>query len=98
VRACAVTAVPDETRGEEVFAFVVLAEGAAPDGATAEELSRACAQDLSYFKAPGYFQFLSSLPQTASQKLARAEIKRMAANSITDGQALDVRAAKRRWT
>jgi acyl-CoA synthetase (AMP-forming)/AMP-acid ligase II len=96
VRACAVTAVPDEMRGEEVFAFVVLAEGAEPDVTRAEALSRACAQALSYFKAPGYVRFLSSLPQTASQKLARGELKRMAAQSIADGTAFDVRAAKRR--
>jgi acyl-CoA synthetase (AMP-forming)/AMP-acid ligase II len=96
VRGCAVTAVPDETRGEEVFAFVVLADGATSDATTAEALSRACADALSYFKAPGYIRFVPSLPQTASQKLARGELKRLAAQCITDRDVFDLRAAKRR--
>jgi acyl-coenzyme A synthetase/AMP-(fatty) acid ligase len=79
-----------------VFAFVVLADGATSDATTAEALSRACADALSYFKAPGYIRFVPSLPQTASQKLARGELKRLAAQCITDRDVFDLRAAKRR--
>ena len=96
VKACAVTAVPDETRGEEVFAFIVLADGVAADEVTAEALRKACAEALLYFKAPGYVRFLTHLPQTASQKLARGELKRMAARCVSEGEAFDLRAAKRR--
>jgi acyl-coenzyme A synthetase/AMP-(fatty) acid ligase len=96
VKACAVAAVPDETRGEEVFAFIVLAEGVAADAATAEVLRKACAETLIYFKAPGYVRFLTHLPQTASQKLARGELKRMAGQCVAQGKAFDLRAAKRR--
>jgi len=98
VKACAVTAVADETRGEEVFAFVVLAEGVSADAATAELLREFCAQTLMYFKAPGYVRFLAHLPQTASQKLARGEIKRMAGQCVSDSETFDLRAAKRRHT
>ena len=35
-----------------------------------------CRQALAYYKAPGYIGFRSGLPQTASQKLARAQSKR----------------------
>lgn len=96
VKACAVTAVPDETRGEEVFAFIVVADGVAPDVATAELLRRACAEALIYFKAPGYVRFLTHLPQTASQKLARGELKRAAAQCVSASEAFDLRMAKRR--
>jgi acyl-coenzyme A synthetase/AMP-(fatty) acid ligase len=96
VKACAVTGVADETRGEEVFAFIVPADGVAPDVATAELLRKACAEALIYFKAPGYVQFLTHLPQTASQKLARGELKRMAAQCVSANEAFDLRAAKRR--
>ena len=37
-----------------------------------------------------------SLPQTASQKLARGELKRMASQCVAEGEAFDLRAAKRR--
>jgi acyl-coenzyme A synthetase/AMP-(fatty) acid ligase len=96
VRACAVAAVADETRGEEVFAFIVLTEGVLPEFATAELLRKACAEALIYFKAPGYVRFLTQLPQTASQKLARGELKRMAARCVSEGESFDLRAAKRR--
>jgi acyl-coenzyme A synthetase/AMP-(fatty) acid ligase len=91
-----VTADPDETRGEVVFAFVVPTEGAAADRGMAEQLRQACAEALIYFKAPGYVRFLTHLPQTASQKLARGELKRMAARCVSDGETFDLRAAKRR--
>ncbi len=96
VSACAVTAVPDELRGEEVFAFVVPATGASGDRDFAERLQSACLRDLVYFKAPGYLAFIERLPQTASQKLARGEVKRLAAETAAAGTAIDLRSGKRR--
>ena len=65
-------------RGEEVFAFVVLRSGAAPTVETASALQAHCLEALAYYKAPGYVAFRADLPQTASQKLARGEIKALA--------------------
>jgi acyl-coenzyme A synthetase/AMP-(fatty) acid ligase len=96
VRACAVTAVPDEVRGEEVFAWLVPADGVAADEATACDVQRHAATALVYFKSPGWIAFTDALPQTASQKLARGQIKRLAAALVADGSALDLRAGKRR--
>lgn len=101
VRACAVTAVSDEIRGEEVFAFVVLADHAEPPApaaaqATAQALQRHCLELLIYFKVPGWLAFVDQLPQTASQKLARGEVKRLAARLHEQQQALDLRAGKKR--
>lgn len=96
VRACAVAAVPDEIRGEEVFAFAVLAPGAAPDAAAARSLQEHCLRGLVYFKAPGYVAFVEQLPQTASQKLARGEVKKMAARAVESGAAFDLRPGKKR--
>lgn len=96
VAGCAVTAVPDEIRGEEVFAYVVVPPGGAHDRAFAERIQATCLSALAYFKAPGYLEFIEQLPQTASNKLARATIKKRAGESASSGTAFDLRAGKRR--
>ena len=82
VAGVAVAPVPDDIRGEEVFALVKLHAGV-PDltdaPAKAEQIARACAEQLAYHKVPGYFAFVEHLPTTATQKLQRAEIRRLAA-------------------
>jgi acyl-coenzyme A synthetase/AMP-(fatty) acid ligase len=85
VAGAAVCAVGDEMRGEEVFAFVVLRPGAAPTSETARALQSHCLEALAYYKAPGYIAFREELPRTASQKLARAEIKALAAQALAGG-------------
>lgn len=96
VLASAVCPVPDELRGEEVFAFVVLRSQVPPSRETAAHLQRHCQQVLAYYKAPGYIGFCEDLPQTASQKLARAAIKARGKSAIESGQAFDLRDLKRR--
>jgi acyl-coenzyme A synthetase/AMP-(fatty) acid ligase len=96
VLASAVCPVPDEVRGEEVFAFVVLRSHVPPSRETAAQLQTHCSRILAYYKAPGYFVFCPDLPQTASQKLARAEIKARGKSAIEGGQAFDLRDLKRR--
>ena len=76
VLAAAVCPVPDELRGEEVFAFVVLRrERFAHPRERAARIQSHCLQSLAYYKSPAYVAFRPELPQTASQKLARAQIK-----------------------
>jgi acyl-CoA synthetase (AMP-forming)/AMP-acid ligase II len=96
VAACAVTAVPDEIRGEDVFAFLVPVAGVEAGPALAERAQAACLAALVYYKAPAYVCYVAQLPQTASQKLARGEIKRLAARAVADGEAIDLRVRKRR--
>ena len=96
VMASAVCPVADELRGEEVFAFVVLRPGISPSLDTAIQLQTQCRRLLAYYKAPAYVAFRSELPQTASQKLARAEIKALAAAAVQSAQAFDLRALKKR--
>jgi acyl-coenzyme A synthetase/AMP-(fatty) acid ligase len=96
VAAIAVCPVIDDIRGEEVFAFVVLRAGIAPDVATAQRLQAHCQRALAYHKAPGYIGFRTDLPQTASQKLARAQIKVLGAAAIELAQAFDLRHLKKK--
>jgi acyl-coenzyme A synthetase/AMP-(fatty) acid ligase len=97
VAGVAVAPVPDDIRGEEVFALVKLRAGA-PDPADmpskAEELARACAEQLAYHKVPGYFAFVEYLPTTATQKLQRAEIRRLAQSALHDPATVDLRNLK----
>ncbi|WP_027944361.1 AMP-binding protein [Amycolatopsis taiwanensis] len=69
VRLAAVIAEPDELRGEEVRAFVVLNEAATPD-----ELAEFCATKLAYFKVPRYWTVTESLPLTPSERVAKGEL------------------------
>jgi acyl-coenzyme A synthetase/AMP-(fatty) acid ligase len=96
VLASAVCPVPDELRGEEVFAFVVLRPQVAATLEAAIRLQAHCQQHLAYYKAPAYVAFRTELPQTASQKLARAEIKTLAAGAVRSLQAFDLRHLKKR--
>lgn len=94
VRNCAVTAVPDELRGEEVFAFVI--PRVPEQGTDAAALVRHCLERLSYFKAPGYIAFVDELPVTASQKVNRAGVKKEARRRLAAGDCIDRRDLKKR--
>jgi acyl-coenzyme A synthetase/AMP-(fatty) acid ligase len=89
---CAVCAVPDEIRGDEVFALIVPNDGSAD----AHEIFRHCAGHLTYFKTPGYIAFVESLPLTASQKVSRGEVKQLAAERVANNDCVDLRTLKKR--
>ncbi|MEN3374747.1 MAG: hypothetical protein V7604_102 [Hyphomicrobiales bacterium] len=95
IQGTAVTPVPDELRGEEVFAFVVKSAGTTePDAPLAEAIVSACADSLAYHKVPAYVEFVDSLPLSSTKKLARGEIKTLAAQAVRAGTAFDLRALK----
>jgi acyl-coenzyme A synthetase/AMP-(fatty) acid ligase len=96
VAATAICPVIDDIRGEEVFAFVVLRTGVSTAADTALRLQAHCQQLLAYYKVPGYIGFREELPQTASQKLARARIKALGAAAIESAEAFDLRHLKKR--
>ena len=96
VVASAVCPVADDLRGEEVFAFVVLREETSPSRELAMRLQSHCQRLLDYHKAPAYIAFRSALPQTASQKMARGEIKALAAGAVQSADAFDLRHLKKR--
>jgi acyl-CoA synthetase (AMP-forming)/AMP-acid ligase II len=98
VAAAGVTAVPDEIRGDEVMACVVLklASGAAADESLARELVEFCLARLAYYKAPGYVTFCESLPLTPTEKIQRGELKELGRRLLDDGACVDTRALKKR--
>ncbi|MEM7277226.1 MAG: AMP-binding protein [Pseudomonadota bacterium] len=91
---CAVCAVPDEIRGDEVFALIV-PSGAANES-VAGEIFESLMQRLAYFKVPGYIHFTDALPLTPSQKVKRGVVKTEARALVDAGNAFDFRSLKKR--
>ena len=63
--------VPDEVRGEEVKAYLVLRDDVNGEDAVLDEIIRGCQAQLAQFKVPRYFSFRTELPKTASLKVAK---------------------------
>ena len=59
---CAVTPVPDDIRGEEVFAFIVPKAEIDDADALAASIVKTCAERLAYHKVPGYIAIVDELP------------------------------------
>ena len=91
---CAVTPVPDDIRGEEVFAFIVPKEKIDDAAALAASIVKTCAERLAYHKVPGYIAIVDELPLSSTRKLARGEIKTLAAEAVSANRAIDMRALK----
>jgi len=91
---CAVTPVPDDIRGEEVFAFVVSSATVDDTAALAASIVKTCAERLAYHKVPGYIAIVDELPLSSTRKLARGEIKTLAAAAVSANRAIDTRALK----
>jgi len=91
VLGCAVCAVPDEMRGDEVFAFII-----SQTTDNAHDIFDHCMEHLTYFKVPGYIAFVPTIPLTASQKVSRGEIKQMARDLIAKNECDDLREFKKR--
>ncbi|MFM8239305.1 MAG: GNAT family N-acetyltransferase, partial [Actinomycetota bacterium] len=73
VRLAAVVGVPDEIRGEEVKAYVVLTDdGDAPE--IVVELRAHCLERIARFKVPRYWEVRDDLPRTPSERVAKKEI------------------------
>ena len=67
-----VVGVPDAEFGEEAYAFVILRNGAELTEATLRDY---CRSSFSRHKVPRYMQFVSTLPQTASGKVKKFELR-----------------------
>jgi acetyl-CoA synthetase len=72
---CAITAVPDEERGQIVKATVVLAANYHPGDALAKELQDHVKKVTAPYKYPRIVEFVTELPKTISGKIRRIEIR-----------------------
>jgi len=74
----AVVGAADPQYGERVVAYAVLAAAADPAGAT-ELLLAHCREHLARYKVPAALQILAELPKNAVGKVAKQELRRLAA-------------------
>ena len=75
VREAAVVGVPDASRGELIFAYVV---PVSEDMFNAQTLKLHCAAEASKYKLPDHIECCAALPLTVTGKLQRSELKKMA--------------------
>lgn len=75
VKEAAVTASPDEVRGEVVKAFIVLMKGYSPSEALARDLQDFVKSRTAPYKYPRKIEFVDELPKTISGKLKRKELR-----------------------
>ncbi len=75
VEEVAVVASPDELRGEEVTAYIILKNGQTPDTVSPLELVRFCEERLAYFKVPRYFVYRKDFPRTLTHRIKKEELR-----------------------
>ena len=80
---CMVAGVPDASRGESVAAYLIPAD----DTLTAKELAHWCAanDDISDYKCPRYYRFVTELPYNATGKKLHVQLKQQAAADLAAG-------------
>jgi acetyl-CoA synthetase len=71
----AVVPSPDETRGNVVKAFVVLAAGHAPSDALADEIQQHVRRFLAPYEYPKEIEFIDALPMTTTGKVQRKVLR-----------------------
>jgi len=70
----AIVPVPDEIRGEEVKAYIVLQPDARERGVEIDRIFAYCEANLATFKVPRYLEFIDALPKTPSEKIAKGAL------------------------
>ena len=72
---CAVTAAPDEIRGQVVKASIVLTKDATPSDELKKEIQTYVKEHTAPYKYPRIVEFLDELPKTISGKIRRVELR-----------------------
>ncbi|MBQ8510807.1 MAG: AMP-binding protein [Clostridia bacterium] len=72
---CAITAAPDEIRGQVVKATIVLVKGKTGDDALKKEIQNYVKAHTAPYKYPRIVEFVEELPKTISGKIRRVEIR-----------------------
>ncbi|MGN0166000.1 MAG: AMP-binding protein [Lachnospiraceae bacterium] len=75
---CAITAVPDEVRGQIVKATIVLVGGKEPSEELKKEIQTYVKTHTAPYKYPRIVEFVDELPKTVSGKIKRRELREKA--------------------
>lgn len=74
IKLSAVVPVPDELRGEEVKAYIVLQEGETEKTVPPKEIVAFAKERLAYFKVPRYIEYVDDLPRTPSERIEKHKL------------------------
>jgi len=93
IEEAAVVAVPDELKGEEVKAYILLRPGIARGSVSPVQIRAHCAGRLARFKIPRYIAFVDSFPMTMSDRVE----KKVLLAGVADLRAGAYDADEKRW-
>ena len=74
IKAAAVVPVPDELRGEEAKAYIVLKEKETKETVPPEKIIEFMLKKLAHFKIPRYIEYIKDLPRTASERVEKHKL------------------------
>ena len=77
---CAITAVPDEVRGQIVKASIVLVPGKEGSPELVKEIQNYVKEHTAPYKYPRIVEFMAELPKTISGKIRRVELRKQSEN------------------
>jgi crotonobetaine/carnitine-CoA ligase len=80
VKLAAVVPVPDELRGEEVKAYIVLKDGYTLEDTPPESILDYARDQLAYFKVPRFIEYADDLPRTPSERVEKHKLVKMKAD------------------
>lgn len=84
VSEAAVVAVPDDIKGQSIYAFVVLKAGEKPSSQLEQTLQQAVRDNIGAIAAPKIIQIVDGLPKTRSGKIMRRILRKIANNEFDD--------------
>jgi crotonobetaine/carnitine-CoA ligase len=71
ILSAAVVPVPDESRGEEVKAYIAPVQGETPENIPPEDVIAFCQERIAEFKVPRYIEYVDEFQRTASGKIQK---------------------------
>ena len=74
IHQAAVVSVPDDYRGEEAKAYVLLHPGESVDSAPPSGILDHCRETLSPYKVPRFVEYVTAFPYTPSSKISKPEL------------------------
>jgi acetyl-CoA synthetase len=82
VSEAAVVGFPHDIKGQGIYAYVTLMNGAEPSGELRKELVAWVRKEIGPIAAPDVIQFAPSLPKTRSGKIMRRILRKIAENEV----------------
>lgn len=79
-----VVSVPDDIKGESIYAFVTLKSDSKPSAELKKELVQQVRKSIGAIAAPKYIQWANALPKTRSGKIMRRILRKIANDEINE--------------